>query len=267
MKRKTLYSVKMRSSFGQQHISGAEGIYGREEVSRIVSAYCERALRHPKGRPNEIALKVRILEQMPLLIPSLRVCTVDVASTGEAKKILGKILDSLGISRSAIQKAFDIVYSRNFMRGAAVLSRGNGKRLDPNRKRGVRATELGITRRAAKTLTEKLKPYNLNSDTVKEALILASKISSFDGVAAELCVSDDPDYTTGYVASSPVGYVRIPHIKRQRENYGGRVIFVRDDLDMQAFREYLEETPALVTRIGRISGKVSIDEFFGGSPR
>lgn len=80
-------------------------------------------------------------------------------------------------------------------------------------------------------------------------------------------MSDDPDYTTGYAASSRVGYIRIPHVKRQRENCGGRVIFVHDDLDMRAFMEYLEKTPVLVNRIGRISGKVSIDGFFGSSPR
>ena len=53
---------------------------------------------------------------------------------------------------------------------------------------------------------------------VKEALMLASKAASWPDVIAEVCISDDPDYTTGYIASKELGYLRIPNIKRERGN-------------------------------------------------
>ena len=40
----------------------------------------------------------------------------------------------------------------------------------------------------------------INTTTVKEALILASKLHHAH-IIAEVCISDDPDYTTGYFAS------------------------------------------------------------------
>ena len=38
------------------------------------------------------------------------------------------------------------------------------------------------------------------------------------GVVAELCWSDDPDYTTGYVAGKNIGYVRIKPIYKQSKD-------------------------------------------------
>jgi 6-carboxyhexanoate--CoA ligase len=46
---------------------------------------------------------------------------------------------------------------------------------------------------------------------------------------AELCWSDDPDYTTGYVASKNLGYVRIKPLKEPNNPLGGRVYFVERD--------------------------------------
>ena len=43
---------------------------------------------------------------------------------------------------------------------------------------------------------------------------LATCINAFEGVKAELCVSDDLHYTTGYFAS-PVRYRRIFNIKEK----------------------------------------------------
>ncbi|MFN3976837.1 MAG: 6-carboxyhexanoate--CoA ligase, partial [Aquificaceae bacterium] len=46
---------------------------------------------------------------------------------------------------------------------------------------------------------------------------------------AELCWSDDPDYTTGYVAGKNIGYVRIKPMKEEGVPIGGRVYFVKRD--------------------------------------
>ena len=35
---------------------------------------------------------------------------------------------------------------------------------------------------------------------MREALVLASKVQSAEGIVGELCWSDDPDDTIGYVA-------------------------------------------------------------------
>ena len=64
------------------------------------------------------------------------------------------------------------------------------------------------------------KSTGLNNTTVKEAIILASKVAACRQVTAELCISDDPGYTTGYISSKKYGYVRIPHIKKKGEKNG-----------------------------------------------
>ena len=86
-----------------------------------------------------------------------------------------------------------------------------------------------------------------NNDHMREALVLASKVQSGEGIVGELCWSDDPDYTVGYVACNGT-YHRIPNMKELGSAIGGRVFFVRSDIDRDSVIEYLEKTPVLVQR-------------------
>ena len=45
-----LYSIKMRASKGDLHVSGAERIILQSDISNAVSALTERALHHGLGR-------------------------------------------------------------------------------------------------------------------------------------------------------------------------------------------------------------------------
>ena len=77
--------------------------------------------------------------------------------------------------------------------------------------------------------------------------MLASKVASVKGTIAELCWSDDPFYTTGYVASKKLGYVRIPHLKYEGDYRGGRVFFVYN-VNIIDYIEEIEKTPVLITK-------------------
>ena len=77
-------------------------------------------------------------------------------------------------------------------------------------------------------------------------MVLAAKVAAAPGMVAELCWSDDPEYTTGYVASPRHGYVRIPCLKEKNSSNGGRAFFVSPDADLEALQHFLEEQPVLV---------------------
>ena len=153
------------------------------------------------------------------------------------------------------------------MRGAALISSGKGARLEPDRQRGVRVSRLGITGLASKLLSTRLSRDKINTDTVKEALVIASKVVSHKDVIAELCISDDPDYTTGYVASKKFGYVRVPHIKRQGSKSGGRAFFVRDGSDIPLLIHYLETMPVLIGKAALCKGTLAIHEIINSPHR
>ncbi len=85
-------------------------------------------------------------------------------------------------------------------------------------------------------------------------------MASHTDIISELCVSDNPDYTTGYVASKSLGYVRIPHIKDRSSMYGGRVFFVKDSVDLNLLKRYLEERPVIINIISRCKGQMKLDE-------
>ncbi|MDU3969622.1 MAG: 6-carboxyhexanoate--CoA ligase, partial [Staphylococcus epidermidis] len=77
----------------------------------------------------------------------------------------------------------------------------------------------------------------------KDARALATCINAFEGVKAELCVSDDLHYTTGYYASPKLGYRRIFNIKEKGTRHGGRIIFVDEGINLNAYVSFLETVP------------------------
>jgi 6-carboxyhexanoate--CoA ligase len=265
-----LWSIRMRASrtTGRKrpadkrrevHISGAEGLYGSADIRKVVKKYVERALSHPKGKVDRVVLTIEDIRQKPREISSLPLSTVKCQSPAEAKEIAGRLLQSSGISEKAIDKAFALI-RKGGMTGAAVITERKAIRLERDRQKGVRVSRLGLSRAAAKSLGQRLSRLGINSDTVKEAVILASKVLSSSDIMAELCISDDPDYTTGYIASREFGYVRIPNIKSGKSKEGGRAFFVREGAGIREISNYLERAPVIIREVAPCRGSTIIDE-------
>lgn len=227
------------------HISGAEGIYDEDRLLRMIRDYYLRAIHHSRGRPENITITVEMIKEGPISVPLLPVTTVICSSLLEAREKAIENLLKAGVSKEAVKVAFKIVNSKTTMRGAALVKADSGLRLESDRERGVRVSRLGIDRFTEKRLSLRLQRQGINTRTVKEALILASKVASCDGIIAELCVSDDPEYTTGYVASKKTGYVRITNIKEMGSLSGGRVFFIEKE-DVADIINYLEKRPVIV---------------------
>ncbi len=250
----------MRASRGGTHVSGAEGLYEDGEVEKAVRDFLRRAEVHARGEPDSVTLSIEKLRARPREITALKVATLECRNTAEARSAAMRLLEAEGISRRAIKAAFGVVTGERVMRGASAVSSISGRRLEPDKSRGVRASRLGIAKGARAALGRKLTRRGINTGTVREALALASKTASCKGVLAELCVSDDPHYTTGYVASTTLGYVRIPNIKKKGSPRGGRVYFVRDGADIKRIASYLEKTPVLVSGSDEVKGECRADE-------
>lgn len=256
--------VPAKNNHKEIHISGAEGLYNKNQINIIVKNYIKRALSHSKGFPDKIIITIEKLNKKPIIIKSLPVITIISRNLIESKKIVKRILTSTGISEKSIKKGLEIVKKGN-MRGAAILTVTSGRRIEQDYKRGVRVSRLGISKESLKTLSKLLKKHDINTDTVREAIILASKVSSHKDVIAELCVSDDPDYTTGYIASKKFGYVRIPFIKRYKCSTGGRVFFVSENSDIKDISDYLEKTPVIIGNISKSIKRITFDELLSQS--
>ncbi|MEW6739041.1 MAG: 6-carboxyhexanoate--CoA ligase [Nitrospirota bacterium] len=249
-----MWNIRMRASktVGSQkeiHISGAEGIYEDSEISKIVKKYAERALNHPRGKPDNIVITIEEIKQKPKKVQLLPVTTLRCKSPDEAKKTIFQTLSGIGVPTKAIKNSFKVLTSQKIMRGAALILEKSAIRMEPDRERGVRVSRLGIEKAAEKVLVKKLSKMRVDTTTVKEALILASKVASHPDVTAEICISDDPDYTTGYIASKQFGYLRIPNIRRHGEKHGGRVFIIKEDADIGKLIKYLEKTPVIVSGV------------------
>ena len=99
----------------------------------------------------------------------------------------------------------------------------------PAARSDANAREAGFE--PANVRTANFEPVNAreagSKNHFREALVLASKVQAAPGIVAEICVSDDPDYVTGYVASKSLGYRRIATIKERGDPSGGRIFLFR----------------------------------------
>ncbi len=242
----TARSENSRISSRESHISGAEGLYELPEIEKIMKEYVLRAMNHSRGMPEKVVITLEEVKEKPLGASVLPFSTVRCDSPDTAADVIKELLSDAGISQRAIRTGMKVVTARYAMSGAALVLSRSAYRAEPDGERGIRVSRLGITRDAEKSLSRRLARKRINTTTVREAIILASKVASCRGTMAELCVSDDPDYTTGYVASRKLGYVRIPHIKRKGSVRGGRVFFIDENADVERIIGYLERSPVIV---------------------
>ncbi|NPA63150.1 MAG: 6-carboxyhexanoate--CoA ligase [Methanococci archaeon] len=232
-----MYSIKMRASKNGKHISGAERIVEKEKIEEVVRDLTKRALNHENGTPDFINIKVEKIVGEIKYIDHLPIITIPCKNIKEARKKATEILINEGIPKEIILQAFEII-DRGGMRGAALLNL-KGERLDPDKERGVRVKNIDVS----ESLKNEILTKNLGTERTVDAIAIASKVIHL-GVLAELCTSDNKNYTTGYVATKK-GYFRITNLKREGDP-GGRVFFIKDDSNIKKLIEKLENEPYII---------------------
>ena len=249
-----MYSVRMRAEKDGKHISGAERITGDHDILPAAQSLIDRALSHEKGKPDFINISLEALKTPLKNITSLPLILTHVRNAAEGRALAGKLLLNIGIPLFCIEKAITLLGNGaadgESMRGAMIMNM-SGERLEPDKYRGIRASRMDITEEASAELARSIDEAGLSlyHAYISEALVLATKVASVKGSIAELCWSDDPSYTAGYVASKRIGYVRIPHLKPEGDSRGGRVFFV-DDIDLDSYILEMETAPVLVNKFG-----------------
>lgn len=261
-----LFSVRMRAAQGSghedggNHISGAEKIVPANNVPETLKELYTRACQHKLGPPDFINLSIEHISNEDIIkISSLPLYTVHCRHYKEGLVLAHKTLALAGIKNQIIEKAFHCLLhdqSSRRRRGAVLMDTQSGHQLEPDQNRGVRASKMDYSQTVHRVLPETLNKFGLNNGHVQEALCLASKVASIPGVMAELCWSDDPEYTAGYVAAGHLGYIRFPHLKKINSTKGGRVFFIDPrKTGVQKIIKALEQTPYIITELGPIHQK------------
>jgi 6-carboxyhexanoate--CoA ligase len=255
------YSVKMRASKdrahedGGKHISGAERIVDFTEIPEVCKQLAQRAITHENGQADFINIKVELVKSNELTYsPSLPIFQIKSVDDQEGEEAAKSILELAGITGRVIEQSWQYLIDGGIqghnLRGALVVDGKTGKIYNPDFK-GIRATKMDLTKEAEAELIEILRSNNLDKSRLKEALVLATKVASAPNAWCELCFSDNPQYTTGYVAVTGWGYFRIPNIKPPQAK-GGRVFLVNGkDFSWSKYLDFLTEKPILINKINK----------------
>ncbi|MDQ0245034.1 6-carboxyhexanoate--CoA ligase [Bacillus fengqiuensis] len=246
-----LYSIRMRAAQGGaherggRHVSGGERIGQKADLHELVSEMLTKSLNHSRGDCDFIQVVVEKLQDVEIqTIKPLPVSTDDAQSVQEGRDTAAAHLSTLGVSDTAIKQGFILLEQSTNQRGAIILDGLTGERLDHRELKGVRVSRMDWDAKAWKQWTSSHE--SLGSPRIREALVLASKVSSSPYTMAELCWSDDPDYVTGYIANATIGYKRITPLKKAGSPCGGRIFFVKQNCPIEDYIAYLEETPVWI---------------------
>ena len=234
----SLFSIKMRAAEGQRHISGAERIAPTENIGDVIAALAQRAAHHSLGEPDFINIKLeRIALDEIRYLPALPISTRPADTIEGSFEIMRELLLGEGLTLQEAEGVIEQIRSVKVMRGAMLYDVASDRRMEPDRERGIRVTYMD----AEESSTASGKNH------FREALVLATKVANGPGMIAELCISDDPDYITGYFASRNAGYVRLTPLKNMGDSHGGRV-FICDSRrgNIDELINYLEKTPVIV---------------------
>lgn len=247
-----LYSIRMRSAeggaheTGGRHISGAERLVKGETLQQMAAGMIERALSHSRGTADYIRITIEQVQEETLLkTPCLPIYSLETENAAVGREQAKAVLVAAGVSLQAVQKGMEQLLTLPCsLRGAMLLDAESGERLDECEARGIRVSRMDIEDEASYRLWLKEKDYeNIH---IREAVVLASKVVAGPGVVAELCWSDDPEYTAGYVAT-PQAYTRFTHLKPLGSEIGGRIFFVEKDADIVQLTHFLERQPVCIT--------------------
>lgn len=255
----------MHASLDGRHLSGAERLVGQTaSAEEEMLSMLRRALDHPRGRADRINFQVDEIPLKKTVSGSLlNFSGYLVDDWKQGRKLACQLLTDTGVSLQAVSRALEYLANGaapdgSSMRGAMLIDTQSGERLEADRARGIRVSRMDLTTTVRTRLQQQLAVLNLDNSHVVEALTLASKVISAPGIIAELCWSDDPEYTAGYVASATAGYQRINHLKPAGEERGGRAFFVEQKTEgLTSLIQYLEQTPFLIERIGEVTQGVS----------
>ncbi len=267
IKQGKLYSIRMRATKNNHHACGAERIVPEDRIDRTVGELIARAM--DRGvRPDQTTLSIDAID--PALIQkhaSLDLYTLQVPDPVSSRETAARILETVGVSSLAIRIAMEQIGrgaapSGANMRGAMIMDAVTGERLEPDQERGIRASRFDWTDPALDEITRLLAAVGLVHHRTREALALATKVAHGPGMMAELCWSDESDYTAGYIAARDFGYVRFPFLKQEGDRHGGRAFFVNHERrDLDSLIHYLEKTSVMIDRVGVCSAAMTPELF------
>ncbi len=259
----TFYSVKMRASKQMDgkdiHISGAENIVSEDVLEEISKSLIKRALNHDKGKPESINIKIEKLNDNDITyINPLKVQTIDVKDSVDGLKACNKLLNLLGIDDEKSKYIINLLTEIKDMRGAILLDINTLERLEPDKERGIRATFMDLE---YSTFNESIK-HSKKSTHFIEALVLASKVLNCPYILGEICYSDDPNYTAGYIASKKFGYVRFTHMKKLGNPFGGRIFLYNSKKEnVKSCIDYIQNQKIIVRENIIKNSPITFDDF------
>ena len=168
--KKKMFSVKMRASQDNEHISGAETICEEHDIETAIQHFFRKGFNHQNGKSDFLNLKIEQVKEPLIQLSALQI--ID-----EQHVDLMKLCAENGITKQALERGLDYIHDDTRYTGALILSAQTGERLDQSGKRGVRATRFRFNN---------TREHIQLKERVQDSLSLATILTQHDAVHGEL---------------------------------------------------------------------------------
>ncbi|MHB8421748.1 MAG: 6-carboxyhexanoate--CoA ligase [Leptospirales bacterium] len=256
-----LYSLRMRAFLEENHLAGGEDIVNLESLPtrmlELLDCGMVASSKNFPDSPHSINIKIDPIRPGEIREESLLPVFCLKTSSGDEtwqflKEAFSFIETSFEMPDLNIYKLAEDLLSKDRppISGASILL-PSGELLILNQT-GVRVTHFGIRPSLRTDLTQESVIHVAGTGRrFIEALQISSKVLSHPETVFEICFSDNPEYTTGYLSVRGIGYIRLPYAKLSGISSGGRIIGLRKTFKQSAVPEivhYLTQVPILFTK-------------------
>lgn len=251
---RNLFTIKMRGAspldhkLGGQHISGSECIVNEDSINQKVIELIAKAFNHPKGKSDFINIsiqKIHCENEIQYISP----LDISIFSKTKNPELPNLILKKLGFDEVKSKKSLECLFNLKNIPGALIISFDDFEKFE---NKIVRCSNMDYDFSIRDELNKFLQKNNFSGKYLKDALCLSSKVCNHENVICELCISDDKNYSTGYIASKDLGYMRIQNFKPAGHEFGGRIIFIKDKERLEETISYLKNSIVLINSIPKI---------------
>lgn len=233
---------------GGSHISGAERIASYDALKEEVLNLMERAFTHPKGKSDFVNISIQKIHDESK-ITYIKPLNIKTLSLDENENIPYDILKELGFSLDKSKHAMELLFSQENLKGALIVGFNTLHEFKDNI---TRCVNMDYDSSIKEDLDKFLEKNNFLGKYLKDALCLSSKICNDENVLCEICISDDPNYKTGYISSKSLGYIRITNLKPNHHKSGGRIIFIKDETKLEETIDYLKNSIVIINSVPKI---------------
>jgi 6-carboxyhexanoate--CoA ligase len=253
-----LYCLKMLARAEEQHLCGAERLCVFEEISKISQGLMGRVVEKGGNQLDSAEILLSTLDHFNFRSSSLPdFIYLEVKNYREGRNTARNLLSQGGVSEKAFNFAVNLLKKSSSLGGRSIpgaylVDSFSGEILNPDMDEGLWIGRVDLADVIDEKLMAGLGKFGPARQKIRDNLVLATKMMGMPGFVGEINWSNNSLEKGGSITIPELGFAYFAYLRSAGNEVGGRVLFVRNWIDLNAVVEYMESEVLLIDKLGLI---------------